>query len=100
MEHGLQDWPERGSVAKMGTGVTLPENDVVEIEDSDSQLIEPARRPALVHRGMVSAEWAVGIIAAIAIAGVLLSVVTSGEVRDLLLKVILTVIGTFSKFTG
>ena len=30
------------------------------------------------QRGMVSAEWAVGIIAAVAIAGVLLGIVTSG----------------------
>ena len=33
------------------------------------------------QRGMVSAEWAVGIIAAVAIAGVLLGIVTSGPVR-------------------
>ena len=31
------------------------------------------------QRGMVSAEWAVGIIAAVAIAGVLLGIVTSGQ---------------------
>ena len=67
----------------------------------------PARRPAGPHdparlgaagrthrsaRGMVSAEWAVGIIAAIAIAGVLLAVVTSGPVQDALLRFILSVI--------
>jgi hypothetical protein len=49
------------------------------------------------HRGMVSAEWTVGIIAAIAIAGVLLAVVTSGQVEDLLLKVVLAIIKTFTK---
>lgn len=49
-------------------------------------------------RGMVSAEWAVGIIAAIAIAGVLLAVVTSGPVQDALLKFILLVIHSFSGF--
>ncbi len=48
------------------------------------------------RRGMVSAEWAVGIIAAIAIAGVLLAVVTDGQVQDALLKFILGVIKTFS----
>ena len=47
-------------------------------------------------RGMVSAEWAVGILAAIAIAGVLLAVVTSGGVQDALLKFILFVINSFS----
>lgn len=48
------------------------------------------------ERGMVSAEWTVGIIAAIAIAGVLLAVVTSGSVKALLLEVILKIIKTFT----
>lgn len=48
------------------------------------------------ERGMVSAEWAVGIIAAIAIAGVLLTVVTSGPVEKALLAFILMVIRAFS----
>lgn len=48
------------------------------------------------ERGMVSAEWAVGIIAAIAIAGVLLTVVTSGPVEKALLAFVLMVIRTFS----
>ena len=39
------------------------------------------------QRGMVSAEWAVGIIAAIGIAGVLIAVVTNGAVQDALLAV-------------
>jgi hypothetical protein len=55
----------------------------------------PRRRDQL---GMVSAEWAVGIIAAIAIAGVLLGIVTSGPVHDALLKFILMVIHSFSGF--
>lgn len=50
------------------------------------------------ERGMVSAEWAVGIIAAVAIAGVLLAVITNGKVEDLLLKFILMVINSFSGF--
>ena len=45
---------------------------------------------------MVSAEWAVGILAAIAIAGVLLAVVTDGAVQDALLEFILFVINKFS----
>lgn len=49
------------------------------------------------QRGMVSAEWTVGIIAAIAIAGVLLAVVTAGPVEKLLLNVILTIIKSFTK---
>jgi hypothetical protein len=55
-----------------------------------------AGRPAVrgvAERGMVSAEWAVGLIAAIAIAGVLVGIVTSGPVRQALLNIILEVIG-------
>ena len=48
------------------------------------------------QRGMVSAEWAVGLIAAIAVAGVLLAVVTNGAVRNALLGVILKIIGTMA----
>jgi hypothetical protein len=48
------------------------------------------------QRGMVSAEWAVGIIAAVAVAGVLLAVVTNGLVRSALLQFILQLIHTFS----
>jgi hypothetical protein len=56
---------------------------------------QPSRRD---QRGMVSAEWAVGIIAAVAIAGVLLAIVTSGEVEDALLNFILMVIRSFSDY--
>ncbi len=48
------------------------------------------------QRGMVSAEWAVGIIAAIGIAGVLIAVVTNGAVQDALLSFILKLINSFS----
>ncbi len=61
--------------------------------------VQPAGATALAvrdERGMVSAEWAVGILAAIAIAGVLLAVVTNGAVQDALLKFILHVIHSFS----
>jgi len=47
------------------------------------------------QRGMVSAEWAVGIVAAVAIAGVLLAVITSGQEQDALMKFILWVIESF-----
>jgi hypothetical protein len=58
---------------------------------------EPARSTLAgrSERGMVSAEWAVGIVAAVAIAGVLLAVITSGPVQDALLKFILWVIDGF-----
>ena len=58
---------------------------------------EPARSTLArrSQRGMVSAEWAVGIVAAVAIAGVLLAVITSGQVQDALLTFILWVIKGF-----
>jgi hypothetical protein len=48
------------------------------------------------EHGMVSAEWAVGLIAAIAVAGVLLAVVTNGAVKSALLNFILLVIRAFA----
>lgn len=50
------------------------------------------------QRGMISAEWAVGIIAAVALAGVLIMVITKGPVEDALLKFVLEVIRSFSGF--
>ena len=60
----------------------------------------PGRRArhVLGERGMVSAEWAVGIVAAVAIAGVLLAVVTTGAVKAALLGIVLKVLSTFLKF--
>jgi hypothetical protein len=60
--------------------------------------VEPTPRNSRNQRGMVSAEWAVGIIAAVAIAGVLLGIVTSGPIHDALLEFILMVIRSFSDF--
>ncbi|WP_375431056.1 DUF4244 domain-containing protein [uncultured Friedmanniella sp.] len=62
--------------------------------------LAPACGRCRTERGMVSAEWAVGIIAAIAIAGVLLSVVTSGPVESAILKFILLVIKHFAVGLG
>jgi len=44
------------------------------------------------ERGLVSAEWVLGIVAAAALAGVLLSIVTSGPVEESLVKVVLDMI--------
>jgi hypothetical protein len=63
--------------------------------DESIEAALPSRRN---QRGMVSAEWAVGIIAAVAIAGVLLAIVTSGEVEKTLLNFILMVIRSFSDY--
>jgi hypothetical protein len=66
----------------------------ISVVDTDAVVEERACRRD--QRGMVSAEWAVGIIAAVAIAGVLLGIVTSGPVHDALLDFILMVIRSFS----
>jgi hypothetical protein len=70
-------------------------NDIAVVDTVVMAEPAPRRRD---QRGMVSAEWAVGIIAAIAIAGVLLGIVTSGPVRDALLDFILMVIRSFSGY--
>jgi hypothetical protein len=66
-----------------------------DVHDEPIEAVSPSRRN---QRGMVSAEWAVGIIAAVAIAGVLLAIVTSGEVEKTLLNFILMVIRSFSDY--
>ena len=75
--------------------------DVAEISRVEGGVMEPAATGRLARwreRGMVSAEWAVGIIAAVALAGVLIAVVTNGPVQDALLKFVLQVIKSFSSY--
>jgi len=62
------------------------------VEVGSSRVVRRLRN----QHGMVSAEWAVGLIAAIAIAGVLLGVVTNGAVKTALLHFILLVIKAFA----
>lgn len=91
----------------MGKDITAVAGDLVPVdggegaldlvEEAEGNLVStspstPVRRS---QRGMVSAEWAVGIVAAVAIAGVLLAVITGGQVQDALLKFILWVIKGF-----
>jgi hypothetical protein len=54
--------------------------------------VPPGRRWRRDQRGMVTAEWAVGIIAAAGLAGILIIVVTHGAVRDALLQFVLHVV--------
>lgn len=74
----------------LGAGTGPAGNELV-LAGSDTTVAQRSQR------GMVSAEWTVGIIAAIAIAGVLLAVVTSGPVEAMLLKMVLAIIKTFTK---
>jgi hypothetical protein len=77
--------------------VTAVEGGGYEVPDQIEGDLEPRRSTQVrrSQRGMVSAELAVGIVAAVAIAGVLLAVITSGQVQDALLKFILWVIKSF-----
>ncbi len=84
--------------------VALPATGSVEsvapVTACEVELVRPARISRRDERGMVSAEWAVGIIAAVAVAGVLLAVVTKGPVQDALLQFILQAIHQFSGAFG
>jgi len=83
---------------ELGSGAP-PAEQAAGVPDGGHPAASTAGWPAVRRgeRGMVSAEWAVGIIAAIAIAGVLLAVVTSGPVEKAILDFILTVIRAFAR---
>lgn len=84
---GEVDWTEGGG--------SEPSADIALVATDGALVGGEIRRD---QRGMVSAEWAVGIIAAIGIAGVLIAVVTNGAVQDALLKFVLQLIHSFSGF--
>ena len=88
------------NVSTTASDPVVPAAATFDDDSSELAVLEESAQPAVRRndRGMVSAEWAVGIIAAIAIAGVLLAVVTSGPVKAALLKFILLVIHSFSGF--
>jgi hypothetical protein len=74
--------------------VSLVQDSAEAEQESSQQLqlrkpVSAARRHTRDQRGLVTAEWAVGIIAAAGLAGVLIAVITSGPVQSALLKVIL-----------
>jgi hypothetical protein len=75
------------------TGLVIGSSATADLTEGPAATAEDPDRG---ERGMVSAEWAVGIIAAVAIAGVLLAVVTNGRVEDALLDFILSVIRGFA----
>ena len=60
--------------------------------------IRPVRRRLrrLGERGMTTAEYAVGTVAAVAFAGLLLAIVKSGPVKSALSKVIVAALGSGS----
>ena len=84
----------------MGNNVSAAGDLLVPVVGDDTDTAQPVSSTRRDERGMVSAEWAVGIVAAVAIAGVLLAVITSGAVEDNLLKFILKVIKHFVTVAG
>lgn len=76
--------------------VHTDQNTEVELSEEDTTTMVLRRN----QRGMVSAEWAVGLIAAVAIAGVLLAVVTTGTVKTGILDFVLLVIRSFAQHVG
>ncbi|MDO5500510.1 MAG: DUF4244 domain-containing protein [Propionibacteriaceae bacterium] len=54
----------------------------------------PTRRD---ERGMTTAEYAVGTVAAASFAGVLIKILTDEQLRELILRLILAVISAFMK---
>ena len=46
------------------------------------------------ERGMITAEWAIGIIAAVSMAGIVLYLVVHGPLKELLTQLILQIIKT------
>ena len=67
-----------------------PELGLVEIAEIAQQT-----KPKTDERGMTTAEYAVGTIAAVSFAGVLIGVLTNKDVVDLLLKLIIFLIKLF-----
>ncbi|MFT4166039.1 MAG: DUF4244 domain-containing protein [Microlunatus sp.] len=86
-----------GASGRSGCGSLEPAANtaLVPVDDAGLPAESGGRRN---QRGMVSAEWAVGIIAAIGIAGVLIAVVTNGAVQEALLKFVLQLIHSFSGY--
>ena len=101
---GITELTMVGAVESAGPDSDAPAGDVLAALGAEGQSdgVEPRSVGAVAarrnQRGMVSAEWAVGIIAAVALAGVLIAVITNGPVQDALLKFVLQVIHSFSGY--
>lgn len=52
------------------------------------------------ERGMTTAEYAVGTVAAASFAGVLIKILTDEQIQDLLLRLIMAILNFFMKVPG
>jgi hypothetical protein len=56
----------------------------------------PSRSQRLGERGMVTAEWAIGIVTAVSIAGIVLLFLVKGGGKDLIVNIILNIVHAVS----
>lgn len=62
--------------------------------------VERLQRRTRDERGMTTAEYAVGTVAAASFAGVLIKILTDPSLRELLLRLITLLLETFMQVTG
>lgn len=69
---------------------------------TDEQGVQKASKKSMVRdeRGMTTAEYAVGTVAAATLGGVLIKVFSDESIFSLILKIILWILKTFTNFTG
>lgn len=69
-------------------------------QEMTMSLSRPLVRPAKDERGMTTAEYAVGTVATVTFAGVLLKIFTDPDLQDLLWNIILWIIKLITGFGG
>lgn len=69
---------------------------------TDEQGVQKASKKSMVRdeRGMTTAEYAVGTVAAATLGGVLIKVFSDESIFSLILKIIVWILKTFTNFTG
>lgn len=79
--------------APSGAGVASRSSETV--EKAGDALAAPARismSRRMCERGMVTAEWAIGVIAAVSLAGLLLALVLNGPLKTVISNIVLGII--------
>jgi hypothetical protein len=65
------------------------------VEQPGDERVPPTRismSRRMCERGMVTAEWAIGVIAAVSLAGLLLALVLHGPLKDLISNIVISII--------
>ena len=73
-------------------------DDLSEVDPEHGQLkpVRPNLAQRLGERGMVTAEWAIGVVVAVSLAGLLLIFIVKGPAKELLTGIILKIINLVS----